>query len=637
MRFFICTALLTVATMPALAQQTMFSCDFSDGFPEEVKLYDLDRNEPSIDMKNVGFDIDIPWIVAEDKGGNMAARSTSWYRKPGTSDDWMVLPAVKITSGSAVLRWKAKSGDKDYRDGYAVYVSDKGNAPDDFDKSAPLFSIAAEKNEWTDHEVSLADYNGKTLYIAFVNNTRDCHTLWIDDLMAGVPPCLEVVSTMARVVEKPGAVTVSGVVSNTSASDVEGFTISYRFGDGQTYSREFDKKVTAGGKTPFSFESEIEIAKNETLPYLLTVESNGETSSVQCKISAYTRTIVAEEVTGTWCGYCVRGIANMENLNAKYGDSFLGIAVHDGTAIWEDPMAYPRYTNWLFEKFSMRGYPHCTVNRQITLTGDPGNLLPYYNLATLRDHYIGLGLTADVDAKERTISARTSLYSARDIEDADLRLCYVIVENNVHCGDILYDEEGNPEEYNGWEQNNYYADGANGAMGGFENRPSTIPGAEMWYQDVARYISDGFEGIEGSVPARIKESEEITYETTIAMPETIREDANAVLAVLLINAKYGDIINAAKLPLSDFFNPGGVDGCEADASEIRLVVRDGRVSASSLSPIVSLRVLSFDGRCVASFSGSSTDAALDCDGISGQHIVVAVAADGAQKAVKVLL
>ncbi len=102
-------------------------------------------------MKNTGFATGIPWIAAEsDKDGNVAACSTSWYRTPGKSDDWMVTPAITVGSKRAVLRWRAKAGDKDYRDGYSVYISDRGNAPEDFDKSSPVFTTEAEKAVWTE-------------------------------------------------------------------------------------------------------------------------------------------------------------------------------------------------------------------------------------------------------------------------------------------------------------------------------------------------------------------------------------------------------------------------------------------------------------------------------------------------------
>ena len=43
-----------VATcLTAAAQQNFFSCDFSEGFPEGMSLFDVDGNEPSTDMKNV--------------------------------------------------------------------------------------------------------------------------------------------------------------------------------------------------------------------------------------------------------------------------------------------------------------------------------------------------------------------------------------------------------------------------------------------------------------------------------------------------------------------------------------------------------------------------------------------------------
>lgn len=42
----------------------------------------------------------------------------------------------------------------------------------------------------------------------------------------------------------------------------------------------------------------------------------------------YPRKIVMEEETGTWCGWCVRGIETIERMHTKYPDNFIAIALH---------------------------------------------------------------------------------------------------------------------------------------------------------------------------------------------------------------------------------------------------------------------------------------------------------------------
>ena len=50
--------------------------------------------------------------------------------------------------------------------------------------------------------------------------------------------------------------------------------------------------------------------------------------SVQAQTPTFDRTVVIEEGTGTWCGWCIRGIVAMDYMKKTYGDKFLGIAVH---------------------------------------------------------------------------------------------------------------------------------------------------------------------------------------------------------------------------------------------------------------------------------------------------------------------
>ena len=98
----IAAAFVTIAMQ---AQQTYFSTSFDEGIPPTFTLWDMDQNEPSTDMAKLGFAGGKAWIaVADGNDNNIAACSTSWYKKAGTSDDWMILPEITISDSEAQLQ-----------------------------------------------------------------------------------------------------------------------------------------------------------------------------------------------------------------------------------------------------------------------------------------------------------------------------------------------------------------------------------------------------------------------------------------------------------------------------------------------------------------------------------------------------
>lgn len=604
----------SLGMMAAQGQTAYVSCDFESGIPSSFSLYDQDGNEPSIDMKNLGFSVGTPWIaVKTDKDTNTAACSTSWYKIAGQSDDWMVTPRFEVTDASALLRWKAMASDKDYRDGYMVCVSEAGVTPEDFDTAIPALSVKSEKNEWTEHEISLADYVGKTIAVAFVNNSKDKSCLYLDDIFAGVPASLEISSAIPRVVTAEGSFYMEGTVKNTTSETIKGFSINYSFNGGSTYTHKETATIKAGKEYKFRFESKEKINRNETLNYVLAVGEGSDISIATGKLSCYRHVVVAEEITGTWCGYCVRGIAAMSQMKEDYPDEFIGIAVHAGSSNWPDPMEMLDYNNWLFNRFNMSGYPHCTVNRSSTTTGDPGNIPYYFNTYAYKDVEYGLGLSASVDASSRVVNAHTDLYSIKDNDNANLRLAYVMIENDVHSEESVF-----------WSQSNYYAGGGMGEMGGFEDLPDIVPAADMWYQDVARYISDGFDGIEESVPSVLLENEPASHDYTFTLPDNILNDANTELCVLLLNAKNGMILNADKISLADYFS--GIDAVEASGN-VCMEHFGKTLSVRADVPLASVAVYSSDGKMVKTISNPGEFVEISTSGLRGMYIVKASTQD----------
>lgn len=560
-----------LAFLPSVlqAQETYLQTDFTNGIPSDFVLYDVDENEPSTDMEALGFAVGTPWIAIEEgKDGNIVAASTSWYNKAGTSNDWMITSAFQVQKAEAVLVWRAMASDADYRDGYKVFISTTGSEVSDF-SAEPVFQVSKEAASWTEHQISLADYVGQTIRVAFVNTTKDRSMLYIDDLFAGIPSCIDFSCELEEgIMTQYGELYITGEAK--AKEEVNGFTVNVTVGD-QTLSETFDRKIKAGASATWTLSQSILVQRDCQLPYTISIEANGDCSSREGKVSFIAHKVVAEEVTGTWCGYCVRGIVAMEQMRADHPDDYIGIAVHGGSANWPDGMAFAPevYIDPLFQRMGMSGYPHCTINRQKKFTGDPANIPSYYAQAKSGTKpKVDICLTAIYDAESDQITAHTDLFSCADETGADYHCVYVMIENEVRGEGI------------GFYQNNYYSGAA--GMGNFTNWPNVVPDSLMVYPDVARAIYGTYDGVSDLYPSELEQGRIYSADYVLdSIPSMIHERINTELAVLLLN-KNGVIVNADKIKLAD------LDGYTSGIRTIEM----------SDSDKIATRIFTTDGRCL---------------------------------------
>ena len=553
----IAAAFVTIAMQ---AQQTYFSTSFDEGIPPTFTLWDMDQNEPSTDMAKLGFAVGKAWIaVADGNDNNIAACSTSWYKKAGTSDDWMILPEITISDSEAQLQWRARAYDKEYRDGYKVLAAiidgdDVELLPDLFDTANPLFTTSKENQAWTRHEVSLANYVGKTIRIAFVNDSKDKTRLLVDDIFAGVPSTVGLLLDFDRTYDGYGDITISGRAFANLSEPVPSYTIGFEM-NGETIEQTFNNELQPGVQVPFQLTGKAHLERNATAEYKAWITAGNDKSEINGKLSAFLWKVVAEEVTGTWCQYCVRGIGAMNYMRENDPDGFIGIAIHNNSSTsCPDSMAIPgeEYRAWIMNNYSMSGYPHCVLNRNAQYSTDPGNIPSYTaRIKQSGKNYTGLSLTANYDSAADMISATTDVFFANDYENADFKLAYIVIENDVHR---THAQTGLINQYCGYDQINGYAGGAMGECYGFEELPSIINADNIWYQDVARGYegADGYMGKSGLLPKTIADGDSFTHEVQLAMPATVLNKENTELVVLLLS-RTGAVVNAEKCPI-------GIDG-----------------------------------------------------------------------------
>lgn len=102
----------------------------------------------------------------------------------GTQDNYLVTPKIRVTNGAYKLSFKYCAEDEDTAEKLQVLVSETGNAAADFSKV--LKSITVENGydgvQLYSAEISLADYAGKDIYIAFRHSGTNTYALGIDDV-----------------------------------------------------------------------------------------------------------------------------------------------------------------------------------------------------------------------------------------------------------------------------------------------------------------------------------------------------------------------------------------------------------------------------------------------------------------------
>lgn len=239
--------------------------------------------------------------------------------------------------------------------------------------------------------------------------------------------------------------------------------------------------------------------------------------------------VVVEEATGSWCGWCVRGIVYMDSIDHVNPNTSILIAVHNG-----DPMADVTYDAGIGSYPGFTGYPTIITDRKEL--GDPSAIFKTY------DSYIGDFGYADIAVTPNYIESNDSLYVTADVTFAtpltgNYRLACAITEENV---------TGTASGYN---QANYYAGGGAGQMGGFEDLDNPVPAADMVYNYVAREIIGGFKGASGSLPTSLEGGVTYSYTFKWKIPSTFNP-ANMRASVLLIDYDADVILNGNQ---SDYF------------------------------------------------------------------------------------
>ena len=257
-----------------------------------------------------------------------------------------------------------------------------------------------------------------------------------------------------------------------------------------------------------------------------------------------TKKLAIEEGTGTWCGWCVRGIVYMDSLKELYGNGVSLIAVHDA-----DPMTVTAYDSWMGTQIG--GYPSVVIDR--TFTDDPSSLLDIYTA-----HHSDFGF-ADITLvptwTTSTISVATTVKPALDLS-GDYRLVLVLTEDGVHGTGST------------WAQHDYYSVSSQnlpltGQGVNYQDSTNPIAATSMHYNHVARVIPS-VTGTAGVLPASMTAGS--SYNATLTANIPAADNINFMhCVVMLVDHATGHVLNTQNADLTL-----GVTNVDAGLSGMRL-------------------------------------------------------------------
>lgn len=277
----------------------------------------------------------------------------------------------------------------------------------------------------------------------------------------------------------------------------------------------------------------------------ISTDNNGGSATITGVTPNPDQYYVAEEATGTWCGWCVRGIVFMDYMRETYPDQFIGLAVHNG-----DPMKVTAYDNWVggFPGFS--GYPSVIINRSYIV--DPSELEGDFIDNIGNTPAVKLTVDPQLNAATNELSVTLTANFTQNLS-GDYRFVCILREDSVHGTSSTY------------AQTNYYsiADyGYVGPMAGFEYMSGHIPAANMYYDFVGRTLISDVNGTSGSLPGSISNGENHSYNYTYTVPSTMNVNHLSVVGMVVDYAS-GEIINAGA---SDLKFSTGINDQVANAS-----------------------------------------------------------------------
>lgn len=273
---------------------------------------------------------------------------------------------------------------------------------------------------------------------------------------------------------------------------------------------------------------------------------------------------VIEEFTGTWCGWCPRGMVGMEKIHETFGDQVVQIAAHSG-----DVMQLSEYTP-VINTFA-DGYPSSITDRLYSADPSFASLRSVVNtaLGRLAQGTVQLSAEWEDDNCEAVAFTATTNFSYSD-DEGQYGIAFVLTEDGL---------SGTTSD---WAQANYYnGQSGDSSMSFWYTAGASVSGLEFNHVPVAAWGIQ--KGIDGSVKEKITAgaNQTFTYVGDITKKSLIQDKSKLKAVALLIDRTSGVIVNAAQAEIKTKGTGISLTKQDADVQTMRYSVDGRRLSGAA--------------------------------------------------------
>lgn len=428
---------------------------------------------------------------------------------------------------------------------------------------------------------------------------------------------------------KPGkAFDLSFAVTNWGSSPISSLDYTYSIGD-QTHNGSVSLNpkeypilygdmamlTTKGiapettGDRPVTFEiTKVNGVEDEDTLGYSGVDNYSEDGYITVVKNSVRRQVVMEEFTGTWCGWCTRGIVGVEKAKAAFPDNFTAICVHFSSQNATDPYhdaSSEGLTNFI------SGFPTAFLNRTFNFAAYD----PYYgysgdivkdvsNILENTGCEAAMGVASELNGTNLNLTAVVK--PTMDLDPQYYGITFVVTEDNLTA-----------------PQTNYYSSAYASQTGLSEEQvPEDL--LPMWNQsasyvatlnDVSRY-NTGIFGIEGSTEGLdFTEGNQVMYNYSIPRP-TVKDPANVHVIAMLIDLVTGEIVNAQSAPLNESAFNTGIETVK-NGHNATIELTEGAVNVIANGEV---QIFTMDGKLVSNVTVNGS-ASIPTFGLKGNYVV----------------
>lgn len=626
---------------------------------ENWLFYEGDYGIPTAQYQQFGFENtgpesdQFPWWVVKDNENSTdwAWASHSCYVDGRASDDWMVTRQLKVPDDVPVyLSFKGQSYKMGKQDYLKVIVYENNDVINQLtskeidDMKANGVVVFNEKldpgkteegivNEWTDYSVNLADYAGKNIYIAFVNQNQNQSMIMVDDIFVVKEVKAFITMTSPQSVVDQTSAKIAGMV--TVASEIADYndvdlSMTLLDGEGKEVSTLTETGLTLENGDVYSFEFPQDLPvtvgkiNSYTIQYTIGDDELVYDGEIRDLAFSPVKRVLVEEMTGRTCSNCPLGILAMENLESRFPGQIVPVALH---GYGGDPKgnSVVNYYNTVFN--GNTSAPNGRINRRDQQTA------PMYSSAnSTKFHYsmnevpgaepVWLDVVQEElneptfleielvprQASKGYVSYTANVKSALDLEDQNIRVLGLLLEDGL-----------DDFQFNGFASTDAPELGEFAKGGAFGQ--TTI--AHFEFNNVARgYWGTSVNGTANLVPHSLESNKVYPVDINYAIPSAIQNSDNIKMAVVLIDENTGKVINA----IVEGADLSGIEDVIADEIGTSLdIARVGNQIVVAGAGDLQVAVYSLDGRMLKSVSGNGS-LSFSLDGYHGVAIVKAAGA-----------